>query len=1022
MSEDPRRRPDPATPDARPDARPAVSDDGDLRLSRRGFLEAAGFVLAGGAAAGALSGCARPAPVLSSSGAAGSDDVTPGRSTWYATTCGGCTAGCGLVVRCRDGRPVKVEGNPDHPVSRGGVCAVGQASVLELYDSKRCLHPTVDGVRATTAEADARVRADLARVAAAGGAIRVLTGTVNGPSTRAALRAFTAAFPTARHVAYDALSSSAALASAAQVYGMRALPRVRLERAETILGIECDFLGAGVSPVEHTRGWRAGRTLEGTPPRLSRHVQVESALTLTGSNADRRVRVEAAAVPAFVAHLAARLCAEAGLPSPATPDPLPVAAGELDALVRRLLATRGRSVVLCDRNDVEVQKAVALCNEAVGAHGTVLDLAAPSWQRTGDDAAFAALLEELEAGRVAALVVAGCDPVADTADGARFAAATARVGVRVGLASRPDATTAQLSVVLPLPHRFETFDDDEPVAGVVSLSQPLLRPFGEPRSLRASLAAWTGADADEQALVRAAWERDVAPRLVDGAEGGAERTWRAALRRGFALVAPSAPSGARFRADVAAAASPRGPAPTEGFTLHAIASPFALDGRTAHNPWLLELPDAVTKQTWGNALLLSASAARTLRVADGDRVRVEGESGAAVLPALVLPGMPERTVAAARGFGRRGTDRFASIGPAWIEAKPTVARGGAVGAAVEPLLRREGGAVATTVPVRLSRAGGRDDLARSQDYHSLDMPAHLQTHGGERRDAVRETTLAALARDRRAGNPAPHAAAPLWADEFGGGQAPADAERWRLVVDLAACTGCSACVVSCQAENNVPVVGRDEVSRHREMAWLRIDRYVSERPEADGAVDVVFQPMLCQHCEHAPCETVCPVLATVHTEDGLNAQVYNRCVGTRYCANNCPYKVRRFNWFDYERHDRFADLVLNPDVTVRSRGVMEKCSFCVQRLAEARVEARRLGRPLADGEAKTACQQSCPASAIVFGNAADPKSRVAQVLANEGRHYRVLEELNVRPAVGYLTKVRHRDGGDAGGGGGDHHG
>jgi molybdopterin-containing oxidoreductase family iron-sulfur binding subunit len=331
-----------------------------------------------------------------------------------------------------------------------------------------------------------------------------------------------------------------------------------------------------------------------------------------------------------------------------------------------------------------------------------------------------------------------------------------------------------------------------------------------------------------------------------------------------------------------------------------------------------------------------------------------------------------------------------------------------VGASGAAFLRARRGATAYAgAPVRVARTGRRDPVARTQTYGSLSLPAATAPKGGERRDAVRETTLAAFSRDPAAGNRRGHGEpADLWAGE----RPPAGPRRWAMAIDLSACTGCSACVVSCQSENNVPVVGKDEVRRRRDMAWMRVDRYYADVPGAPGEVDVAHQPMLCQHCANAPCETVCPVLATTHDAEGLNAQTYNRCVGTRYCANNCPYKVRRFNWFDYRRPDRLADLVLNPDVTVRSRGVMEKCTFCVQRLHEAKAEAKRAGRPLADGEAKTACQQSCPADAIVFGDANDPRSRVANAIAKDARHYRVLEELNVEPSVGYLTKVRHREG------------
>ena len=414
-----------------------------------------------------------------------------------------------------------------------------------------------------------------------------------------------------------------------------------------------------------------------------------------------------------------------------------------------------------------------------------------------------------------------------------------------------------------------------------------------------------------------------------------------------------------------------------------------LDGRHGHNAWLHELPDPVTKVTWDNYASVSPAAAKRLGVADGDVVRVTADGAPPLeLPAFVQPGQHDASVAIALGYGRAGTDRFAKVGPPWFEARPPV---GLVGVnastlvTIEDTTRRYSGRSVTVV-----KTGRTHPLASTQIHHSLEG-----VEGQEPRPIVQETTLAQLV---GAATETHETEGELWASDH-----PSTGHRWGMAIDLNTCTGCSACVIACQAENNVPVVGQDEVRRKREMHWIRIDRYYSG---SDDEPEVAHQPMMCQHCEHAPCETVCPVLATVHGDEGLNEQVYNRCVGTRYCANNCPYKVRRFNWFDYPHEDRLQNLVFNPNVTVRSRGVMEKCTFCVQRIEETRIEARRLGQPIADGAIKTACQQVCPADAIVFGDLNDPNTRVAG-LAESNRAYRVLEDLNTRPAVRYLKIVRH---------------
>ncbi len=422
------------------------------------------------------------------------------------------------------------------------------------------------------------------------------------------------------------------------------------------------------------------------------------------------------------------------------------------------------------------------------------------------------------------------------------------------------------------------------------------------------------------------------------------------------------------------------------------------DGRHAHNPWLHELPDPVTKVTWDNYACLSPATARRLGVAEGEVVRVSDRGltpkvpGLAVeLPVFVQPGQHDGIVAIALGYGRAGTDRFTTVGPPWIGARPPE---GPVGQNVAPFVTIAGGTRGYEGRrVDVAPTGRSHRLASTQLHHSLTLPGAAAALSLGTDSIVQEIAPGELAREP--GSKEAHAE--LWPPDHS-----YEGHRWGMAIDLDSCTGCSACVIACQVENNIPVVGYDEVSRHREMHWLRIDRYYSG---GDRDVTVAHQPMLCQHCEQAPCEVVCPTLATVHSSEGLNEQVYNRCVGTRYCANNCPYKVRRFNWFDYPRADSRQNLVLNPNVTVRSRGVMEKCTFCVQRIEEARSDARHDGRAMSDGDVQTACQQTCPAQAIVFGDLNDPNSRVSR-LSMSRRAYRVLEEINTRPAVRYLQIVR----------------
>jgi molybdopterin-containing oxidoreductase family iron-sulfur binding subunit len=740
---------------------------------------------------------------------------------------------------------------------------------------------------------------------------------------------------------------------------------------------------------------------------LSYHVQFESRLSLTGTKADRRVCVAPDELAAAMGQLAARVAKKAGAQFPIDGlQEAPVSAQLLDHLADTLWQYRGRSLILCGSQDADPQVLGNLLNHLLHNYGSTVDIARPSHQREDNDQDLEKLLQELHEGKVAALFIYQSNPVHDLPFGERIAADLQRVPLLVSLAARLDETARLARFVCPDHHYLETWTDAEPVNGVVSLVQPAIAPLASTRSILESLAVWTGKPRAAYDLLRDHWEKEVFPRRNQ--QVSFSEFWDRTLHDGFASVKPL-PSRVKTFDPSAVRLRPRAsrPAPgTYGLILYSkVGMP---DAGHAYNPWLQELPDPISKVTWDNYACLSPATAAGLGVADGDVVRLEVTAGgnqAATLelPAFVQPGLHDRVVAVALGYGSMLSQRFANIGPPWLQARPTVGSDGLIGKNAAPLLNWVEGSVHYTLDgVSVTRTGAQHPLASTQSCHQITVPPHLALPGQEKRPIIRETTLAAYRRELPMVHPPAKTEGmidDLWPDDH-----PMIGPRWGMVIDLNACTGCSACVLACQVENNIPVVGKDEVRRHREMHWLRVDRYYTER---EDGVDVAHQPMLCQQCGNAPCEVVCPVLATVHSADGLNQQVYNRCVGTRYCANNCPYKVRRFNWFDYAHADTLHNLVLNPDVTVRSRGVMEKCTFCVQRIQEARIEASRQGRPVRDGEVQTACQQSCPAQAIVFGDLNAPQSRVARQAAGP-RSYQVLAELNIKPAVSYLTLVRNR--------------
>ncbi len=970
-------------------------EGGPRQFRRRDFLKATGFTLGVAFATGcSRAPVQRAVPLLSQPA-----EMVPGRSLFYASTCAGCSAGCGLLAKVRDGRPIKLEGNPQHPVSRGGLCAAGQANILGLYDSQRLQHPLNEGKRSSWAEGDREIQAGLANIRGDRGAVRFLTGTITSPTTRATIQEFLKGFPDARQVVYDPLSNSALLDAHEQTHGLRVLPRFHFDKAEVIVSFDADLLGTWISPVEYTADYRAGRDLEAK--RVSYHVQFEPRMSVTGSKADRRFAVAPGEMGLLLAHLAQRIARKAAAPLPSgEPEAVSVDLAFLDELADRLWRARGRSLVVCGSNDLQQQLLSSYLNHLLGNYGSTLDVEKPSLQAQGSDKELGGLLAELQDGKIKALFVHGVNPVFDLPGGDSLAGALLKVPLLVSFAQRLDETAALARYVLPEQHYLESWNDAEPVSGLVSVSQPTIHPLGDARSLVETIATWNGNPKPSYDLLREHWKAEVFPRQKK--ESNFDAFWDRAVHDGYAEVEPLPIKAKEFNAQVVRPIL-KAPRPETGaFALVLYPTVAMLDGRNAYNPWLHELPDPITKVTWDNYASISPSAAQRLGVEDGDVVLLESGSGQAFeLPVCIQPGQHDQVIAVALGYGSTLSARFAKVGPQWLDAIVSVGDKGVVGLNASPLLRLSDGVLQYDgAQVKVSRTGRQRELASTQTHNTLTVPRKLTPPGSGPRPVVQETTLAAYLKDPHAGVEDHEEKEDLWPTDH-----PYAGPRWGMVIDQNACTGCSSCVIACQVENNIPVVGRDEIRRNREMHWLRIDRYYSETES--GEIEVAYEPLMCQQCDYAPCETVCPVLATVHSEDGLNQQVYNRCIGTRYCANNCPYKARRFNWFNYSHDDQLQNLVLNPDVTVRSRGVMEKCTFCIQRIQEGKIEAARRGERIGDGAIQTACQQSCPAQAIYFGDLNDPDSRVSKMMANP-RRYRVLGELNVRPAVGYLTIVRNR--------------
>jgi len=969
-------------------------------MSRRTFI---GLLAASAAFAGV--GCRRPEQTIVPY-VRKPEYHTPGIADYFATTFTHQNFAYGLLVKSREGRPIKIEGNDVDPISGGKSSHLAQASLLSLYDPDRVLRPTVNNSDSTPRNAFRRMADAIREVTAVGKRVRILVDEHASPALHALYRDIEAVMPNTRVITWPAVVAYGAAEANSRLLGIDGVLIPDLSKADVILSIESDVLGTDPESLWHIRRFSSRRKPKRTSVDMSRLYSVESSMTLTGSNADIRIPLPSTELNAFLLGLLHELCVVRGMG--ALDESLAALLSEARsdrfsglAKVAEDLASNPSVVVVGRHLPVETHALGVLLNRVLGAYGenAIIDTRHVLPYSASKKEEIEEVTRELLQGDVGVLLLADVNPAYSMSGGA-FRDSIAKTQHVFSLSRYADESSKHCSIFVPVNHYLEAWGDAVMFDGSRAVTQPLIAPLNEGQASLGDALMGIVREVNEQAFettetwydyLREHWRKHVFP-----ASGRPyfDHFWNETLRRGSIPGAPE-PRRLTFNSEAAAALLRiAGMQPDSALRLCVLPSNSLYDGRDANLGWLQETPDPVTKVTWGNVVMMNQATARRLGCRQEDVVRLVTDAGSIEVPVFIQPGMADDSLATTTGFGR-------------TEGGRVLDGYGSNAFSLMPLLTQSIGHVEVTV----ESTGRRMSIATTQDHHSL---SGGNLYDIDRRDIVKEATLKQYEEDAAAiyRHDLPVYGAKKNTDRPISITKPFDyssGHRWGMTIDTSACVGCNACVVACVAENNIPVVGKEQVIRGREMHWIRIDRYYAGD---ENNPETLRQPMLCQHCEKAPCENVCPVAATTHSPEGLNEMTYNRCVGTRYCSNNCPYKVRRFNYFDYHGEPRDPlSLIFNPDVTVRMRGVMEKCTFCVQRINEAKYSAKNEGREvLRDGEVSTACQQACPADAIVFGNTNDPESSVSKNRVGD-RGYHVLRELNVLPSITYLAKIRNSEGG-----------
>jgi molybdopterin-containing oxidoreductase family iron-sulfur binding subunit len=912
------------------------------------------------------------------------EELIPGKPLFFASAMPFAGSGIGLLVESHEGRPTKIEGNPDHPSSLGATDLFAQASILGLYDPDRSQVLTHLGdVRPFEAFSTAIRQVLGAQQGSQGSGLRVLSETVASPTLGGQIDEFLGRFPRAKWIQWEPFGRHNVREGSRLAFGEYVDPKYSIERADVILSLDSDFLVTGSGALAYARAYSSRRRIEGDRAQRNRLYAVESSPTNTGTKADHRLLLRASEIAVFARAVAAQL-GVAGVSGGLAPE---AAQAWIAPLVKDLQNARGRSLVIAGEGQPAAVHALAhAMNDALGNVGnTVVYTQTVETHPMDQRAALAELVGEMNAGAVSLLIVLGGNPVYNAPSDLKFAEAMDKVPVRASLSQFHDETAALCHWHIPEAHFLEMWSDVRGHDGTVSIVQPLIAPLYDGRSVHEVVSVLSEAGVRSgYDIVRSYWmgQREAVPALPEPVPAGSlaplpattpvsafEKDWRRWLHDGLIPDTAFPPRVVTLQGGAVGTAPAAAPA---GLEVVIRPDPSVYDGRFVNNGWLQELPKWLTKLTWDNGALLSPGTADRLNLVSGDMVEIKQGTNTLRIPVWLSPGHAADTITIHLGYGRERAGRI----------------GTGIGFSINAL--RTTAAPDILTGVQVTKTGDSYQLVSTQDHWSL-----------EGRNLVRVATVEQFERD-------PNFVAKLEHQPLNGLSMfepwKYTGYAWGMAIDQNVCTGCNACVVACQAENNVPVVGKAQVDNGREMHWLRIDRYYTgdlDNPET------YHQPMPCQQCESAPCEVVCPVAATTHSDEGLNDMVYNRCVGTRYCSNNCPYKVRRFNFLLYSDWDTSTfKLARNPDVTVRSRGVMEKCTYCVQRINHARVTAKLEDRQIRDGEVLTACQSACPTQAIVFGDINDPNSAVSKLKASP-LNYSLLAELNTRPRTTYLAIVRN---------------